>query len=277
MRGAKVPSASTRIVVLAGSSLRLRYRGALVWGVYLAALGIAYVALYPSLADQRELLNGLVGRLPRAARSLFGFGAGAGFGSIEALLATELLGFMAPLALAFFAILASASALSGAEEDGKIDVVMSNPIARWQLVVGSFVASMLSLAIILAVMGVLMELAALVVGVDLSPARLAEALLNLWPMSALFGGFAMLCSALTHRRAPAVSIPGAVLVFMYILNALAGSVGSIEGLRRFSAFHYYGAAIRQGIDWSNFALLSASALLLVVLAALAFGRRDVYT
>ncbi len=46
---------------------------------------------------------------------------------------------LAPLALAFFPILASAGAIAGAEERGTIDVLLGNPIRRWHLVVGSFV------------------------------------------------------------------------------------------------------------------------------------------
>src|SRR3712207_6870721 len=55
------------------------------------------------------------------------------------------LSFLVPLALAFFPILASAGAIAGAEERGTMDVLLSNPIPRWQLVAGSFAATGLSL------------------------------------------------------------------------------------------------------------------------------------
>ncbi len=258
-------------------TMRVQSRSALVWGVYLAALGILYIAIYPSLADQQEQLNGLINKLPGTMRNLFGFGTNAGFGSIEALLSTELLNFIAPLALSFFPILASSAAIAGAEEDGKIDMLMSNPISRWQLVVGSFGATAASLLGILVIMGLLMWLAALVVNVELPASAVANALLNLWPLCILFGGLAMLCSALFRRRITAIAVPGVVLVFMYVLNALGNSVKEIESLRHLSAFYYYGSAIEHGIDWSNFIGVTVAALVLVLLAVISFQRRDIYT
>lgn len=265
------------LLALTEHTMRLQFRSALIWGVYLAALGIVYIAIYPSLSGQQEQLNGLINNLPESMRNLFGYGPGSGFGSIEGLLSTELLNFIAPLALAFFPILASASAIAGAEEDGKIDVLMSNPLPRWQLVVGSFVATAISLLGIVAVIGVLMWLTALIVNVELSASAMASAVLNLWPLSIFFGGLAMLCSAVVRRRMLAIAIPGVVLVFMYVLNALGNSVEAIEGLRQLSAFYYYGSAIRTGINWANFIGLSLSATVLVGLAVLAFQRRDIYT
>jgi ABC-2 type transport system permease protein len=60
---------------------------------------------------------------------------------------------LAPLALAFFLILAAGGAIAGAEERGTIDVLLGPPIPRWQLVVGSFAATALSLLVILTITG----------------------------------------------------------------------------------------------------------------------------
>ncbi len=78
---------------------------------------------------------------------------------------------LAPLALAFFPILALAGAIAGAEERGTIDVLLGNPIPRWQLVVGSFVAMALSLLAICAVVGFLTWGTAVLMDVDLSLGR----------------------------------------------------------------------------------------------------------
>lgn len=44
-----------------------------------------------------------------------------------------------------------------------------------------------------------------------------------------------------------------------------------------SPFYHYGSAIQDGIDWANFATLTAATLVLLVLVILAFRRRDIYT
>ena len=45
----------------------------------------------------------------------------------------------------------------------------------------------------------------------------------------------------------------------------------------FAVFHYYGSAIERGIDWGEFGGVALVALVLVLLAVLAFRRRDIYT
>ncbi len=116
-----------------------------------------------------------------------------------------------------------------------------------------------------------------ILDVDLSIQKTAEAMLNLWPLCLFFGALAMLCSAVFHRRALAIAIPGAVLVGMYFLNALSYLVEEIEDLRPLSVFYHYGSAIEEGIYWANFGGVTLATLLLVLLAVLAFARRDIYT
>jgi ABC-2 type transport system permease protein len=113
--------------------------------------------------------------------------------------------------------------------------------------------------------------------VDLSLRTTAEAILNLWPLCIFFGGLAMQCSAVFHRRIFAIAIPGAVLVAMYFVNALGNLVEELEDAQRFTVFHDCGSAIEDGIDWTNFGSTSLAAFVLVVLAILAFRRRDTYT
>jgi ABC-2 type transport system permease protein len=113
--------------------------------------------------------------------------------------------------------------------------------------------------------------------VDLSLEKTAEATLNLWPLCIFFGGLALSCSALFHRRVLAIAIPGFVLVATYFLNALGNTVEDLEYAQPFTVFHYYGSAIEDGIDWSNFGGVTLAALVLVLLAVLAFSRRDIYT
>jgi ABC-2 type transport system permease protein len=184
---------------------------------------------------------------------------------------------LAPLALAFFPILASAGAIAGAEERGTIDVLLGNPLPRWQLVVGSFIATALSLLGIVALMGLFSWGTAVLLEVDLSLSMTTAAVLNLWPICMFFGGVAMLFSAVFHRRVFAITIPGVVLFGMYLIDVLGKVSGDLEDLRPASVFYYYGTAIKDGIDWTHFGGVTLVTLFLVLLAVLAFSRRDIYT
>jgi ABC-2 type transport system permease protein len=258
-------------------TMRLQLRSVIIWGVALGLLSLVTVAFFPSLEDQGEQLNELIKNYPPEMRELFGMSEGTDLTTIEGFLASQVFSFMTPLALSFFPILASAGAIAGAEERGTIDVLLGNPIPRWQLVVGNFVATAISLLGIVAILGLFTWIPAVLLDIDLSLEEMAEAVLNLWPLCIFFGGLAMLCSALFHRRVLAIAIPGAVLVAMYFANALGNVVEDLEDAQPFSAFYYYGSAVEDGIDWGDFGGLTLAALLLVLLAVLAFRRRDIYT
>jgi ABC-2 type transport system permease protein len=118
---------------------------------------------------------------------------------------------------------------------------------------------------------------AVLLDVDLSVKRTAEAVLNLWPLCIFFGGLAVLCSAVFHRRVLAVAVPGAALVATYFVDALGNLVEKLEDAQPFSVFYHYGSAIEDGIDWADFSGISLAALVLVLLAVLVFQRRDIYT
>jgi ABC-2 type transport system permease protein len=249
----------------------------IVWGLALGLLSVITVASFPAMEEQAPAINELIESYPPEMRELFGAGEGTDLTTIEGFLASQVFSFMAPLALSFFPILAAANAIAGAEERGTIDVLLGNPVRRWQLVWSSFAATALSLLGILAILGLATWVPAVLLDVELSPIRIAEAVLNLWPLCAFFGGLAMLCSAVFHRRILAVAIPGAVLVASYFLNALGNAVEELKDARPFTAFYHYGSAIEDGIDWTSFGGMTLAALLLVFLAALAFSRRDIYT
>ena len=258
-------------------TIRLQRRSMVIWGVALGSLSLMTVGFFPSLEDQGDQLNKLVESYPPEMRDLFGMGEGTDLATIEGFLASQVFSFMAPLALAFFPILASAGAIAGAEERGTIDVLLGNPIPRWQLVVGKFVGTAISTVGIVAILGLFTWVPAVLLDIGLSIRYTAEAVLNLWPLCLFFGGLAMLCSALFHRRVLAIAIPGAVLIAMYFVNALGNTVEDLEDTQPFSVFHYYGSAIEHGIDWTDFGGVTLAALVLVLLAVLAFRRRDIYT
>jgi ABC-2 type transport system permease protein len=264
-----------QLLALIGQDISQRVRGMLIWGAILGALGALFVAMWPSFSEDTAGMEQMVNSMPPAMRELFGFGEGA-FSSVEGFIGGEMLNFLVPLALAFFPILVASSALAGAEEEGKIDVLMGNPLSRWQLVLGRFLSAAVLLLGIVTMMGLLTWLTGVIVGVDLAFEAMAAASLSLWALCIFFGGLALLLSAVFHRRFLALAIPAALLIVMYFVDGLAGSVDFFETIQPLSAFYYYGSAIEDGLDWGNFAVLTGSTVVLVGLAVLVFRRRDIY-
>lgn len=261
------------LVALIVHGMKLRSRGVLVWGFALGLYSAALVASFTTFSGNAEQMNQLLDAYPKGMADAFGI---SDLGDVENYMNSQVF-MLAPLALAFFPILVAASTIAGSEERGTLDVLLGNPIPRWQLVVGDFVSIALSLLAILTFMGTLTWGTAYLMDVDLSLQSTTAAVLNLWPPCLLFGGLAMLCSAVLHRRALAVAIPAFFLFVMYLLDTLGRVSTDLEDLRPASVFYYYGSAIEDGIHWPSFGGVTLLACVLVLLAALAFRRRDIYT
>ncbi|HSD80802.1 MAG TPA: hypothetical protein VLB47_09075, partial [Solirubrobacteraceae bacterium] len=65
------------------------------------------------------------------------------------------------------------------------------------------------------------------------------------------------------------------LIGMYVIDLVGKLADPVEPLRYVSAFRYYGSAIQDGIDVSHVVGLTVAGVVLAVLGALAFERRDV--
>jgi beta-exotoxin I transport system permease protein len=261
------------LYALVSHTARLQLRSVIIWGAALGFYSAAMVASFTAIEGSANQLNQLMQAYPKGMLKAFGV---TDLGDPANYLRSQFFG-LAPLALSFFPILALANAIAGAEERGTIDVLLGNPLPRWQLVVGNFLATALSLLGICAVVGLLTWGTAVLVDVSLSLRQITDGVLNLWPICIVFSALALLCSALFHRRALAISIPAFLLFGMYLIDAIGRASKDLKDWRPASAFYYYGSAIEHGIDWTHFGGLALVALALVLLAALAFRRRDIYT
>ncbi|HLJ66877.1 MAG TPA: ABC transporter permease subunit [Chloroflexota bacterium] len=266
------PPVRSQIRVLTTHLLRGQVVSIFVWGLALGAYNVLVVLSYPAFKNNiaQELSH-----LPPSARALFGVqGNGA---TIESWLAINTFNLIAPLALAFFPMVIGARSVAGREERQGMDLLLGNPLPRWVLVVSSGLTVGIGLLGILVPFGLLTWWSTILIGVHLPIARAGAAVLNLWPLCLWFGTLALLCSSLVRRSSLAIAIPGAVLLAMYVGEALGSTNPGVRFLRSVSLFHYYGSAIEHGMPWVSFLGISLLAVALAVLAALAFALRDVYT
>ena len=261
------------LLAFVSHTVRMQLRGMIIWGAALGLYSAAMVASFTAIEGSAEQLNQLMEAYPKGMLEAFGV---TDLGDPANYLHSQFFG-LAPLALSFFPIMAFSGAIAGAEERGTIDVLLGNPLPRWQLVVGSFLATALSLLGICAIVGTLTWGTAVLVDVDLSWREITDGVLNLWPITIAFGSLALLCSSLFHRRALATSVLAFLLFGMYLLDTIARTSEDLEDWRPASAFYYYGSAVENGIDWMHAGAITLVALTLTLLATLAFRRRDIYT
>lgn len=270
---AHLPAWPARLATLVAHQLGSRVRGTMVWALSLGLLGALYVFLYPSMSGQ---MDQYMKSMPEEYLAFLGL-EGGGMSTLAGFLDIEQYSIVAPLALAFLPIILGARAIAGAEEAKSLDVLLSNPLPRWMVVASAFLTMLVEVVAIVTVMALLVWVPVKVSGQELAAGRLAAGSLNLVPLCLFFGGMALAFSAVVRRPGLAIAVPGAILVASYVLNGLAAAVDRIGALQPLSIFHHYGSAIRDGMPWGSAAVISLLALTFVLLAAVGFARRDIYT
>src|SRR5690242_7575443 len=111
-----IPGPLATFGALLAHSLRLQRRAILIWGLALGAMAAMVVSVYPSMGAQ---LDDMMANYP--PEMLAFFGEVSSLSTIQGFLALEVFNVMAPLALAFYAIILGARTIAGAEERGTLD------------------------------------------------------------------------------------------------------------------------------------------------------------
>jgi ABC-2 type transport system permease protein len=260
-------TAALRAVVRRG--LRDQRRTLLSWGGPLGAMSALMAALWPSIEGS---VDELMDSYPDQLKDAFNIRA---LTSVEAYVDAEMLSFIVPLALAFLAVRVVVRMVSGAEERGHLDIVLTAPVERRTLVAGALLVAALVVAGVLAVITAATWVGGTAVGADPSLLVLARGLANVWPLAMLFAGLAALVTGWAHSGGPVTAICAGTLVGMYVLDLVGKLSEPAEPLRYVSAFKYYGSAIQDGIDPFACSGLVLAGVALAAIGALRFERRDV--
>jgi ABC-2 type transport system permease protein len=258
---------------IAGHVMRRRRRAPLAWGLPLGLMAVMVVGVFPSIQGSAQL-DELIKAYPDALKEAFGI-TDASFSSLSGYLAAEVFSMIAPFTAAAFMIAVIVSGVTSAERRGVLDVMLSAPVRRRQLLAGQLAGGAVALLGIAAVLGLSMQAAAAVFGVELALGDTVAAVLNLWPLGVFAGGLTVLLAGVWRRPAAVGGGAAGVLVAMYLIEVLGKLSNAFAAVDGASAFHYYGSAIEHGLDPVSCAVLVGAGLLLAAVGGILFERRDV--
>jgi len=253
------------------------HRGAILgYGLGTALYAGAMLAFYPSMKSFTGLSD-LMQNYPDALKALFaGPEAWLDFASMNGFLAIEFFS-LAPLIFAIFTCNSAAHLISGEEERGTLDLLLSNPLPRWRLVLEKYAALLASLLLIclLTAAGILIGAAAFAHDEKVSYARLTAECLNLLPLSLLFGTITFLATAFVRRRI-AMGIGMGLTFAAYLWNGLSPTVKSLQAYQKISPFYLYQPmeVYRSGLDWGGVGLLLGLSALFLLISLPLFQRKD---
>ncbi len=263
------PPEPQSVHALVRQGLRDGRRGLIIWGLSFGALGAFMAAIYPSI---QHSVDQLVKNYPSGLKEAFGVQS---INTVEGYIHAEMFSLIVPLAMGFFAIRSIAGATVGAEERGYLDTTLSLPVSRRALMAAAYAVSAIGAVVILLVTGLLTFVVGRIAGTDISLGLVMAGVMGVWPLCLFFGGICALACGVLHHTRTVVGLSLGLLVAMYAIDLAGRLAHSLEPIRWASAFRYYGAPMRDGIDPVSFIGLAAVGTLIAIAGAYLLERRDI--
>lgn len=251
---------------------------AILWGIGLGAMGFLVVLMIPD-AEGLKQMRDLIASLPPIMVRAIGVGDDLDFITTpEGFIAVGFFG-KTLLILAAYPVIVGLRVTSVEEHNGTMDILLSFPLKRWQVVLQKFVAYTITAGIVIVWLFVGMLVGQVVTGLSLNMGRIAQTILNTLPCLAVILAFTTLIGAMINNRRLVIGISTIFVLGSFMLDTVGQlAKGTFaEELRALSFFRYYDSTgvMQHGLSVGNFLLLLAVAGLMVSASLVAFQRRDV--
>jgi len=239
------------------------------FGLALLAMAALIVYLWPSYRTTVASIQ-----LPEAIQALLG--SDLAYSTATGFVSAEYFSWI-PILLIVYTVIQGTSAIAGEEGSGTIDLLMSQPITRSNMVLQKTVAVCVGAAMIagFGFLGFLLSIPFVDIDITLKGAALASA--NMLPIALLYYALSLWFGSVLPNRAYAAGGAVALATASYFFNAIATTVNSLSWLKYTSSFYYYGAGLPlvRGIDWPHALVLLGVTALFVALTMRSFAHRDI--
>ena len=251
--------------------IRSRWRAILGWSFGLILFGAVYISIFPGLFEQMTEFKDL---------SIYKI-VGMQLGSIEGYMASVVLVYFSIL-LGIYCIIASTSTLAGEEDNGTLELIVTMPLSRWQILTAKAIAlSVVALFImIIASIGNAFILALVKINnpINVTPFGLFTALMSSLPLALAFIMIGLFLGALLPNRRLSVTVMTIFFIASFFGENIAGMVKSLEPIRYFSLFNYYNTTetiFTDGAQLSDILILIGIAAIFFILALICFSSRNI--
>lgn len=236
----------------------------------MVAMGALTGALWPPLQDA---LVGLPADFTDAIGKVL---TGADMTTPAGWMNAEMVSLVVPGGLIAVAILSASKAICGEEQTKIVGVLMSLPLSR-----SAFLAAKTAAMIVHVLLATLGVAAGLLIGNVIGGLGIdASGVFGTCAHSALlamvFGAVAVLIAALTGDGRLASTIPAALAVLAFAIDAFLPLSDSLVGFTKVSPWYYFTGSnpLVNGADYADLSILLAAAIVLCACAFPAYLRRD---
>ncbi len=244
---------------------------------WLAGIGLLVVVTagsWPAVKDSSAQLETVLADLPPAFSAFLGDGI-ATF-SAAGVVGSRLFGTVGLAAFISFAVSRGARAIAGEEQDGTLELLVTQPLSRTHLATDKLTATFLSLALLVTAQMVLLLVAMPVVGLDFAVWHVVGASVGLYLLSAMFGMLAFAVGAATGNRSLAVGVGAGTAGGLFLLGGLGALVEAFKTVADLSPFrHFDGTTVlADGVAWVPVVGFGVVAVVLAVVGVARFDGRD---
>lgn len=247
------------------------------WGIGLASMGLLVVLMVPML-DIQQMVD-LLDSLPPMVLGMIGIGS-----DFEILATPEgfvAMGFFSKMALIFavYPVVMGMRVTANDEDDGILDVVLSLPVQRADMVIGKFLAYTISIVGVIGMIYIGMWLGVAVSGIEFNISILFSVVIMLIPVLIFLLAFTTFIATLVRRKQIALGIVTAFVITSFILQTVGamaeGTAAESIGLLSFFTYYNAGNILRDGIVGLHIAGLVGLSLALLMMSLYRFQHRDV--
>jgi ABC-2 type transport system permease protein len=256
-------------------TLRQKRNATVWWCIGIISFVFLTLIFYPTIRDQSVQLNKSFDNLPATAKQLFTDTSDL-FSPIG-YLSSQMFYLMMPLLLGVMAIGQGVSLIGREERDSTIELLLSRPISRGHLLLAKAAAGALTVLVAGVIGTGFTVLMVNLVNLDVAVRFIVQTDAAVILMALNFGALALLMTALGRRgRGLAIGVPAVYALGGYILVSMASSVEWLRWPAKLFPFNYYHSSelLRGTYNWANALYFVAVIMVCMVVAWLAFRRRD---
>jgi ABC-2 type transport system permease protein len=259
-------------------TLRRTWLQMFIWGVGFGLMGLLIIAMVPDATGLQAMMD-LLDDFPPFLLRMAGVGDDLAYvGTPEGYI---MVGFFGKVLLFFavYPVLMGLRVTVNEENDGTMDMLLSLPVPRWQIIVEKFVAYFLSVIGVIAIFYVGLVIGNEISGIGLDMAAIGEASINIIPAMTFILALTTLIGAFIGDRRKAVIFAGSFVFASFMLDTAGATFKDsfLEALSFFSFFHYYDSieVASNGTVWLNVIGLLIFSIGMIAAALWAFDRRDI--
>lgn len=252
---------------------RRRVRGTAVLTVGVS-LYSAFIVWYFTVLEGADF-EALTQDMPPAMIEAFGIDA---LGTIEGFLGGQIFNFVWLLGLGLYFAYAAGGLIAGDIEDERMDLLLSFPISRSQLLREKFASLLFPLVVLNVVVGSVIYGLVWAIGETIDPAHLALAHLLSIPYLLVCAAIGVVLSVLVNRASVAERAAIGIVFVLFLVESVVGSGTDFEWIQYISPTTYYEPTqvlIDGSYEVADTGILLLIFLLLLIGGQILFQRRDI--